>query len=92
MIHLAYTFPLCQTTFQLQQLMVFMHLHSFAMAVLLQIIVTFVTPQDPGNKILSQGYNVNRLLNIFKKFYGRHTDLVGQYKNNVCQMFADSFS
>ena len=26
------------------------------------------------------------------KFYGRHTDLVGQYKKNVCQMFADSIS
>ena len=24
--------------------------------------------------------------------YGRHTDLVGQYKKNVCQMFADSIS
>ena len=23
---------------------------------------------------------------------GRHTDLVGQYKKNVCQMFADSIS
>ena len=27
-----------------------------------------------------------------KKFYGRHTDLVGQYKKNICQMFADSIS
>ena len=43
-------------------------------------------------KLLSQGYNVNRLYNTFKKFYGRHTDLVGQYKKNVCQMFADSIS
>ena len=23
-------------------------------------------------------------------YHGRHTDLVGQYKKNVCQMFADS--
>ena len=30
--------------------------------------------------LLSQGYKVNRLSNTFKKFYGRHTDLVGQYK------------
>ena len=29
---------------------------------------------------LSQGYQVNHLSNTFKKFYGRHTDLVGQYK------------
>ena len=42
--------------------------------------------------LLSQGYKVNRLSNTFKKFYGRHTDLVGQYKKNVCQMFADSIS
>ena len=41
---------------------------------------------------LSQGYKVNRLSNAFKNFYGRHTDLVGQYKQNVCQMFADSIS
>ena len=31
-------------------------------------------------RLLSQGYEVNRLSNTFKKFYGRHTDLVGQYK------------
>ena len=41
-------------------------------------------------RLLSQGYKVNRLSNIFKKFYGRHTDLVGQYKKNVCQRFANS--
>ena len=43
-------------------------------------------------RLLSQGYKVNRLSNTFNKFYGRHTDLVGQYKKNVCQMFADSIS
>ena len=31
-------------------------------------------------RVLSQAYKINRLSNIFKKFYGRHTDLVGQYK------------
>ena len=31
-------------------------------------------------RLLSQGYEVNRFSNTFKKFYGRHTDLVGQYK------------
>ena len=41
-------------------------------------LVTLVT------RLLSQGYKVNRLSNTFTKFYGRHTDLVGQYKNNVC--------
>ena len=43
-------------------------------------------------RLQSQGYKVNRLSNTFKKFYGRHTDLIGQYKKNVCQMFADSTS
>ena len=35
-------------------------------------------------RLLSQGYKVNRLSNTSEKFYGRHTDLVGQYKKNVC--------
>ena len=43
-------------------------------------------------RLLSQGYKGNHLSNTFKKFYGRHTDLVGQYKKSVCQMFADSVS
>ena len=43
-------------------------------------------------RLLSQGYKLNRLSNTFKKFYGSHTDLVGQYKKSVCQMFADSIS
>ena len=43
-------------------------------------------------RLLSQGYKVNRLSSTFKKFYGRHADLVGQYKKNVCEMFADSIS
>ena len=43
-------------------------------------------------RLLSQGFKVNRLSNTFKKFYGRHTDLVGQYRKDVCQMFADSIS
>ena len=32
------------------------------------------------SRLLSQGYKVNCLSNSFKKFYGRHTHLVGQYK------------
>ena len=43
-------------------------------------------------RLLSQGYKVNCLSNTFKKFYRRHTDLVGQYKKSVCQMFAVSIS
>ena len=31
-------------------------------------------------RLLLQGYKVNCLSNTFKKFYGRHTDLVGQYR------------
>ena len=40
-------------------------------------------------RLLSQGYKVNRLSNTIEKFCGRHTDLVGQYKRKVYQMFAD---
>ena len=43
-------------------------------------------------RLLSRGYKVHHLSNTFRKFYGRHTDLVGQYKKHVCQMFADSTS
>ena len=31
-------------------------------------------------RLLSQGHKINRLSNTFKKFYGRHTDLLGQYR------------
>ena len=72
--------------------MVSMHLSSFAMPVVAQIIVTFITPQGLVTRLLSQDYKVNRLSRTFKKIYGRHTDLVGQYKKNVCQMFANSIS
>ena len=68
--------------------MVSMHLSSFAMPVVAQIIVTFYH----ATGVVSQDYKVNRLSNTFKKFYGRHTDLGGKYKKNVCQMFADSIS
>ena len=46
----------------------------------------------PVTRLVSQGYKVNHLSNTFKKFYGRHTDLVGQYRKDVCQMFADSIN
>ena len=45
-----------------------------------------------ATRLLSQGYKVNRLSNTFKKFNGGHMGLFGQYKKNVCQMFADSIS
>ena len=35
-------------------------------------------------RLLSRGYKINPLSNTFEKFYGRHTDLVGQCKKNVC--------
>ena len=60
------------------------------MPVVAQIIVILLRLRALVTRLLSQGYKVNRLSNTFKKFYGRHMDLVGQYKKNVCQMFADS--
>ena len=72
--------------------MVSMHLSSFAMPIVAQIIVTLLLHRALVTRLLSQGYEVNRLSNTFKKFYGRHTDLVGQYRKDVCQMFAHSIS
>ena len=43
-------------------------------------------------RLLSQEYKVNRLSNTVRKFFGRHTNLVGQYKKTVFQMFADTTS
>ena len=87
MIHLAST---RQAIFHQHQPMASMHLSSFAMPVVAQIIVTLSPHRALVTRLLSKGYKVNRLFNTFKKFYGRHTHLVGQYKKSVCQMFADS--
>ena len=38
-----------------------------------------------------QGYEVKRLRNSFKKFYGRYPDLIGKYHRSVKDMVADSF-
>ena len=59
------------------------------MPVVAQIIMTFFTPQGHSDKTSVTGLHLS---NTFKKFYGRHTDLAGQYKKNVCQIFADSIS
>ena len=72
--------------------MVSMHPSSFAIPVVAQIIMTFYYATFPSDKTPVMGYKVNHLSNTFKKFYDRHTDLVGQYRKDVCQMFADSIS
>ena len=43
------------------------------------------------DRLLSQGYEVKRLRNSFKKFYGRYPDLIGKYQRLVKDMVADSF-
>ena len=43
------------------------------------------------DRILSQGYEVKRLRNSSKKFYGRYPDLIGKYQRSVKDMVADSF-
>ena len=69
-----------------------MYLSSFAVPVVAQNYSNFLLRhRNLVTRLLSQGYKVNRLSNIFKKFYGRHTDLVGQYRKDACQMFADIF-
>ena len=83
--------PSCQAIFHQHQPMVSMHLNSFTRCCS-NYSDFLLRHRALVTRLLSQGYRVNRLSNTFKKFYGRHTDLVGQYKKNVCQMFADSIS
>ena len=49
------TFPLCQAIFHQYQPTVSIHLNSFAMPVVVQIIVTFITPHGPGDKTFVTG-------------------------------------
>ena len=52
-IHLASilsTFPSCQAILHQHRTMVSMHLSSFAMPIVAQIIVTFITQQGPSDK------------------------------------------
>ena len=43
------------------------------------------------DRLLSQGYKVNRLRNYFQKLYGRYPDLVAKYQKSVRDMLNDSF-
>ena len=61
-------------------------------SVVAQIKVILLRHKALVTRLLSQGYKANSLSNTFKKFYGRHTDVAGQYKKIVCQMFADFIS
>ena len=45
-----------------------------------------------ADRLLSQGYEVKRLRNSFKKFYGRYPDPIRKYQRSVKDMMADSFS
>ena len=75
------------------QFIVSLHVHSFALPPFCSNYDDFLSRQRPlVTRLLSKGYKCNRLSNTFKKFYGRHTDLVGRYKKSVCQMFDDSTS
>ena len=40
-------------------------------------------------KLLKQDYLVPRLKSTFKKFYGRHADLIKHYGRSVTQMMSD---
>ena len=43
------------------------------------------------DRLLSQDYEVKRLRNLFKKFYGRYPDLIKKYERSIKDMIADSF-
>ena len=42
-------------------------------------------------RLLSQGYQHNRLRNSFKKFYGKYQDLIEKYERSVSDKVGDSF-
>ena len=42
------------------------------------------------DRLLSQGYEVKRLINSVKKFYGRYSSLTRKYQRSVKDMMADS--
>ena len=42
-------------------------------------------------KLLGQGYNRFKLITTFKKFYGRHYDLIGKFQHSVTHMVTDLF-
>ena len=42
-------------------------------------------------KLLGQGYNRFKLITTFKKFYGRHYDLIGKFLLSVTHMVTDFF-
>ena len=42
-------------------------------------------------KLLGQGYNRFKLITTFKKFYGRHYDLIGKFQLSVTHMVTDLF-
>ena len=43
------------------------------------------------NKLLGQGYKRIKLITTFKKFYGRHYDLIGEFQISVTHMIIDLF-
>ena len=43
------------------------------------------------SKSLGQGYNRFKLITTFKKFYGRHSDLIGKFQLSVTHMVTDLF-
>ena len=47
--------------------------------------------QQLTSKILKQGYSRNKLIAAFKKFYGRHSVIVGKYNIPVTQIISDLF-
>ena len=47
--------------------------------------------QQLTSKILEQGYTKNKLIAAFKKFYGRHSVIVGKFSIPVTQIISDLF-
>ena len=43
-------------------------------------------------RLMSHGYRYERLINSFKKFYGRYQDLIVKYQRSVSDIVRDSYS
>ena len=57
-------------------------------------LIRYVTLMHPLLTVifwLGQGYNRFKLITTFKKFYGRHYDLIGKFQLSVTHMVTDLF-
>ena len=67
-----------------KRLTAFFHHCSLPIAVPMPVVAEIHAPGTLVTRFWSQSYKSNCLSKTGEKFYDRHTDLVRQYKKNVC--------